>query len=711
MNKTIKRIAVLVLIVLVSFAAYGLFNLFEHPISSGGQQPDYDDNYRYLNYSVNVVVNEDNSYSIVENIKAEFAPLQSNILGNNKRHGIYRYIPMYNTIYRHDGEKEIIDNYYNKITNVSVNYSVNDGNNQSNYSKSTEDGFLLLVIGDSNQVVNGKIVDYTINYTFHGGYDRDTTKDFLYLNILGEGRTTYIDSFDFSISMPSSFLAEQTQFYVGEFGDAGGSEKLAVTINQETNTISGIYTAGTIGKDEAITVYIELPENYFNVNLFTPVGDIIIIVISLLVLAIVLLITLKHIAKKQIVNKPVEFFPPDGYNPPEAGYLLNGHINNKKISSLIIYWASKGYLKIDASNINNIKLTKLVSELPEGRTYEKTLFDSLFKKPKPTTASKVTKQFVGLDNNQPTKTQQDTVQSQQQDIKQHPTISINNVGSEFAMSIISAKNIIKSNCGGSPVSAGSKAVSTLIKVLAIFPFLLFGALYYYRMNLMPSIIIFVAIFTGIKLISSIALSFDYYLNANQSGNTTKKRMMYLIAIILLSIVYMVIFNLVFEYHIFDTFGLRFLVVMVYLIANICSVAFIRLRDDVVQDYGRLEGFRNFIETAEKDRIKVLVDENPSYFYDILPYAYVFNITNKFSKKFEGLTIAPSSYIVTANIYDILIFNMMFNNISLAVNKSIATNIQKSIGGNRSGGFGGLGGGLGGGGFSGGGFGGGGSGSW
>ncbi|MEG2633982.1 MAG: DUF2207 domain-containing protein, partial [Oscillospiraceae bacterium] len=34
------------------------------------------------------------------------------------------------------------------------------------------------------------------------------------------------------------------------------------------------------------------------------------------------------------------------------------------------------------------------------------------------------------------------------------------------------------------------------------------------------------------------------------------------------------------------------------------------------------GFKQFLMTAEKERLKMLLDENPDYYYDILPYAQV-----------------------------------------------------------------------------------------
>ncbi len=48
------------------------------------------------------------------------------------------------------------------------------------------------------------------------------------------------------------------------------------------------------------------------------------------------------------------------------------------------------------------------------------------------------------------------------------------------------------------------------------------------------------------------------------------------------------------------------------------------------------GFRDFLVTAEKDRLEKLVNENPSYFYDILPYTYVLNVSKKWIDKFENI---------------------------------------------------------------------------
>jgi hypothetical protein len=53
--------------------------------------------------------------------------------------------------------------------------------------------------------------------------------------------------------------------------------------------------------------------------------------------------------------------------------------------------------------------------------------------------------------------------------------------------------------------------------------------------------------------------------------------------------------------------------------------------------GELEGLKKFIKTAEVDKLKALVEENPSYFYNVLPFAYIFNLSDKWIKQFEKLT--------------------------------------------------------------------------
>ena len=55
-------------------------------------------------------------------------------------------------------------------------------------------------------------------------------------------------------------------------------------------------------------------------------------------------------------------------------------------------------------------------------------------------------------------------------------------------------------------------------------------------------------------------------------------------------------------------------------------------------YGQVLGLKNFINRAEKDRLETLIDEDPQYFYKVLPYAFVLGVTEKWIDQFTGLAI-------------------------------------------------------------------------
>ena len=127
--------------------------------------------------------------------------------------------------------------------------------------------------------------------------------------------------------------------------------------------------------------------------------------------------------------------------------------------------------------------------------------------------------------------------------------------------------------------------------------------------------------------------------------------------------------------------------------------------------GYLAGLRDFIETAELDRMKVLAEDQPQMFYHIMPYAYVFGLSDVFAEKLKDLGLSAPDWYETDRqftFFDYYIFNrcLMGSMDQVTSTLSVPEPPKTSSG---SGSFGG--GSFGGGGFSGGGFGGGGGGSW
>ena len=54
--------------------------------------------------------------------------------------------------------------------------------------------------------------------------------------------------------------------------------------------------------------------------------------------------------------------------------------------------------------------------------------------------------------------------------------------------------------------------------------------------------------------------------------------------------------------------------------------------------GQLFGLKNFIKFADKNRLGRIMHNNPSYFYKILPYAYVLEMHNEWIKLFDDMEI-------------------------------------------------------------------------
>ena len=165
---------------------------------------------------------------------------------NESKHGIYRTIPLTNTITRLDGTT---NKNRAKISNVKVN---------DNYTTSIEDGNYKIKIGSASVTLTGK-KQYEISYNYNIGKDKSDNYDELYFNIIGDEWDTVIGNITFTITMPKKFDESKLGFSSGSIGSTDSSK---ITYNVDENVITGSYN-GTITHGEALTVRTELPEGYF----------------------------------------------------------------------------------------------------------------------------------------------------------------------------------------------------------------------------------------------------------------------------------------------------------------------------------------------------------------------------------------------------------------------------------------------------------------
>jgi len=581
---------------------------------------------------------------------------------DNTHHGPLVWIPQsYNMTWIIDGEN-VQKSYYFPIRNLSV-----DGP----FSTETDSyDNLIIYIGDPDVYVSGTKT-YHFSYTMQlRDLDLGGEQAF-YQNIVGPYWTDPIGRVDFSITLPKGWPFIPV-FYAGPKGTNTEVDVHAVYSNDD-KTLTGWYDLGySIG--EGITVYEYLSKDGTYFTFIPPTDYSPFALIILVIFTVLLYLVFQKFGKDDKPIITVEFNPIPGLSSSQAGYIYDGSVDTKDVVSLIIEWANKGYLDIteDEKNKDNFTLTKL-KEMDESEIRaEKTLFKALF--------------------------------------NGRTTVTNKQLQNSFYQHIANAKADIARYYNGNPQrSIFSKKASvfkvlfgivTMVPAALIIASTVYFATYREEAAFIAGIAVFV---TGTILVLLWSITAKRWPSLSKAS-----RVLAFIGCVLVSVVFALIFIMIayFSEAVFDPmFMIKMGVTFGLSAVNIALIAYMDKRTALGVEYlGKILGLKQFIETAEKDRLEMLVRDDPTYFYKLLPYAYVFNVTDVWSKKFESIAIeGPSWYHGTNNMNTFLFMNR-FNHAMTTMNRSM-TSVPQSKG-SGGGSFGG-----GGGGFSGGGFGGGGGGHW
>ena len=604
-------------------------------------------NYQYSSYSyvidkydINIIVNENNTFDVTETITAYF---------NVPKHGIFRTIPLKNEITRLDGSTSTNRA---QVTNVSVD---------NEYTTSREDGNYKLRIGTASRSLTGEQT-YVIKYTYNLGEDPVKDYDELYYNIIGNEWDTVIGNITFTITMPKEFDSSKLGFSSGITGSTDNSK---ITYNVNGNEITGNYN-GILGANEALTVRCELPEGYFvGAGLTFNSINYIIYLIPLLFLVIALLLWYKYGRDDQVVET-VEFYPPQGFNSLEVGFLYKGKAENQDVTSLLIYLANQGYIKI-AETEKKVLFTK--SKEHDGNNVNEQIFlNGLFSK----------KSKSGTDGiNEVTST----------DLYNNFYITTNKILSNINSKENKNKIFEK--------SASGKMIFIILMIIATYCLITIPPFFGYGDS---DALLVALLFPGIGF----TVLFYYVFGGTHSIYANGKLNYSSISLKIFGLVWglgfggipwagLVLPELKQEPVYLIGYGVGLLCILVMVIC----LKYLPKRTPYGNEIlGKLKGFKNFLETAEKDKLEAMVMENPEYFYNILPYAYVLGVSDKWIKKFESISLQAPSWYDSPNTFDMRTFGSFMNStMSFAQsNMSYSDSGGSSGGGSSGGGSGGGGGG-------------------
>ena len=558
-----------------------------------------------------------------------------------RKHGIIRTIPLENTIERLDGSRSTNRV---KITNLQVN---------NKYSKSNSNGDLSIKIGDQDTYVTG-LQKYVIKYTYDIGSDPVKDADEFYYNLIGTEWDTSISNVSFSITMPKEFDASSLGFSSGRYGY---TDNESVSYSVDGNTISGIYT-DTLPAGNGLTVRLTLPDNYFVGARNNNTDYYIIIGISLVIVFIAFILWLLF-GKDKPVIETVEFYPPEGYNSAELAFLYKGETDDKAIVSLLIYLASKGYLSIKETenkalfaSTKDFTIYKL-KEYDGTNEIEKLFFDGLFRTRSSVTSSDLTNRFYITVNRI----------KKLLNKKENKTKIFDKKSLQLRGFIIPMMLIIFILITVKPFyDAG---MLSELPVALIFPGVGFSLMLSILTSSSPKsakifIIFWGLLFGGIPLFMILPIIFSTSISA----------ITYFIGILCIIVLY--VFRKIILKR--TPFGLEIL--------------------------GKIKGFKRFLETAEKDQLEAMVEKEPEYFYNILPYTYALDVSDKWVEQFENIAVEPPSWYYSSTAFSVHSFGTFMNSTMTRVNTSMTSRPSSSGSGGSSGG-----------GFSGGGSGGGGGSSW
>lgn len=582
-------------------------------------------------FDVDVQIEENHVMHVTETIEVDFGV---------PKHGIYRYVPF--------------DSKFYKVENLM---SQNDF-----YEVWEENGKMVLQIGDADETIMGKHT-YTITYDLVCYEDDTPTADYLSLDLLPPEWETPIHGANMTIHLPKSFDMNQLQIYSGAYGADINAYHLVPSITDDGKKL--YMEAENLAKGHGVTISAQLPEEYW---VHEAAGDRSAIAIAILLLLVPLVCLLMWVAvgRDPKVVKTVEFYPPEGMTPAEIGYIVDGGVQESDLTSMIVYFADKGYLEIHEYEEEKFELIKKMPIPETEKTFAKTLFDGYFAKG-------------------------DTVNMEElsEDLAKTYELAMEQVEEEFQ---------------------DEREVHSSTSVVCW----LFSGLLYLLMTGLPPLVAALKIYAwefrfAFVIIGLIAGCGLYLFSAGIHRRYALSKGDRICNLVFGSALLCVLAGFDFA-AMMDFYGSVFLAVVLVVCSVVTLYFFLIMRARTTQSakwQGKVLGFRDFIETAELDKLKRMAADNPNYFYHVMPYAFVFGLSDVWMKQFSQIPLSsPTWYTGYGNMsgWDVYWYSRMMNRCMYYMDRKISDTITTSNDKASSGGFRG-------GGFSGGGFGGGGGGSW
>ncbi|MDE7301224.1 MAG: DUF2207 domain-containing protein, partial [Clostridia bacterium] len=251
------------------------------------------------------------------------------------------------------------------------------------YSVKQEISEMITVDMGDHTYKSGETHTYRVKYEY--AITKPKNKNMLYLNAVSFESEGEINNASVTLNLPDGMIKDTIKCYVGRLGTTNTVSDYTVS----GNTIT--YSKDYLPKYNGVGFDIEFEDGVLSTKTdMTPFWVAIVACVLLAALFAVKLV----VFNKQTLTPIINTQAPNDMDPLIMGKLIDNKVDNSDVTSLIYYWANKGYLKIDMQNESDPMLLRMVVNLPDNAPdYQKQMYFDLFRSGDMVRISSLTNRF------------------------------------------------------------------------------------------------------------------------------------------------------------------------------------------------------------------------------------------------------------------------------------------------------------------------------
>lgn len=278
-------------------------------------------------------------------------------------HGIYRALGLETTLEKHTAAGTVQMPYKAKVTNVQV-----DG---VPFETSTDDGVFFIRIGDEDATVTGTQT-YTLHYSYDFGADRVPEYDEFSYSPIGPNWQVPIQTASWRVQFEKPLPESAVQAF-----SVQAAQDISVTVSPQA---ASFVCGQALQPGQDIVLRTILPEGYFTGARQAPwVAAAVLLGLGAVVALVALIYAL--FSQRARVLPQLSTTPPQGVSAAEVGYIVDSCADDRDLFALVYEFARQGLLTIEA--LGSAEKPEIVlhkkAQIPESAPdYQRTFFNALF---------------------------------------------------------------------------------------------------------------------------------------------------------------------------------------------------------------------------------------------------------------------------------------------------------------------------------------------